>query len=75
MFLIEKAEKIAAVVCRPFQKRAVITGSYGRKNLETPTIKLTLRGEEETTQRLPAGRTKPTQSRRNVELNGVQVKL
>lgn len=31
-FLIELEEKIAAAVCRYFQKRAVIKGSYGRKN-------------------------------------------
>lgn len=30
-FLIEWGGKIAAVMCWPFQKRVVITGSYGRK--------------------------------------------
>lgn len=45
--MIEWGEKIAAVVCRHFQKRAVIKGSYGRKNSGDTNNKTTYTKETE----------------------------
>ncbi len=51
-------------------------GSMAGKTWETPTIKLALRGEKKTTQRLPAERTIQKNTRAwNAKLNGFQVKL
>lgn len=46
VFMIEQGEKIAAVACWPFQKRAVIMGSYGRRNPGDTCNKTNTRGEQ-----------------------------